>query len=300
MIVFLNGEFVPEERAVVSVFDRGFLYGDALFETLRFAGGRPFRWDLHWQRLNRGAAFLGLRLPFREAALHEAAADLARRNGMPDSLLRLTVSRGAGPRGYSPRGAVTPTVVLSVHPAPTLPPETAPGWRLITSSVRLSAGDPLTQFKTANKLPQVVARAAADAQSADEALMLSADGTVASASSANVFWVTSEAVCTPPLTSGALPGVTRQVVLELCAERGWLALETSALPDDLRTAEGVFLTLSSWGVVEVTALDGVPLRRSARVEEIRRAYLGLLLGSDHSLATRELSAAEPRSKGPTR
>src|ERR1051325_10559917 len=100
MQMFLNGRFVPERRAVISVLDRGFLYGDGLFETMRVCRGRPFRWAQHLDRLERGAAFLNLRLPVSDAALRRFAERLVRKNRMPEALLRLTASRGVGPRGY--------------------------------------------------------------------------------------------------------------------------------------------------------------------------------------------------------
>src|SRR5438309_3237606 len=109
MIVLLNGQFVPEEQAVVSVFDRGFLYGDGLFETLRIFDGKPFRWEQHIQRLQRGAEFLNIYLPFRPEALLGFVQELIIKDQLPDSLLRITLSRGVGLRGYSPKGAERPT-----------------------------------------------------------------------------------------------------------------------------------------------------------------------------------------------
>jgi branched-subunit amino acid aminotransferase/4-amino-4-deoxychorismate lyase len=101
MLVFLNGEFVPEERAVVSVFDRGFLYGDGLFEAVLVRNGKPFRWGQHLERLHRGADFLKIKQPFAPAALRDFAGQLIVRNQKPDALLRLSLSRGVCPRGYS-------------------------------------------------------------------------------------------------------------------------------------------------------------------------------------------------------
>src|SRR5438067_521506 len=121
-LVFLNGKLVLEREAVVSVFDRGFLYGDGLFETMRVANGNPFRWKQHWHRLNCGAKFLGIRLTFSETELRKAADRLVAENALPESLLRLSVSRGVGPRGYSPKGADHPTTVISLHPAPKINP----------------------------------------------------------------------------------------------------------------------------------------------------------------------------------
>src|SRR6266403_5504984 len=118
MIVFLDGKFVPEEQAVVSVFDRSFLYGDGLFETMRVSGGQPFLWTEHLERLQRGAAFLKIQIPFSADVLRAHAEQLIRLNQLPDALLRLTLSRGVGPRGYSPRGADDPRLVMALHPFP--------------------------------------------------------------------------------------------------------------------------------------------------------------------------------------
>jgi|SRR5579859_997020 len=272
MLVFLNGQFVPEEQAVVSVFDRGFLYGDGLFEALRVYDSRPFRWTQHLERLQRGADFLKIRVPFTAAELRNHAAELIRRNQMPECLLRLVLSRGVGPRGYSPRGADHPALVMSLHPAPVIDPKNPPRWRLITSSCRLPANEPLAQFKTCNKLQQVLARAEADAASAHEALLLNTDGKVAETSSGNVFWIDGNAVCTPPVTSPVLPGVTRAVIMEICQGLGIPTRETAVPPRELLRAQGVFLSLTSMGIVEVISLDGQPLNQSPLVPQIRAAY----------------------------
>src|SRR5690606_3430075 len=119
MIVFLNGAFIPAEQAMVSVFDRGFLYGDGLFETVRVIDGRLPLWDGHWARLSRGLD--ALQLPaFSETELLGHAEELLRRNNLTDATLRISVSRGPGVRGYSPRGAGPPTWVMSAQPAPPL------------------------------------------------------------------------------------------------------------------------------------------------------------------------------------
>jgi len=142
MRVFLNGNFVPEAQAVVSVFDRSFLYGDGLFETMLIANSVPFRWTQHFARLERGAEFLKIVLPFSGPQLREFALQLIGENKMSRALLRLSLSRGVGIRGYSPRGADTPTVVMSLHAAPDLDPKQLAGWKLATSTFRLPARTP--------------------------------------------------------------------------------------------------------------------------------------------------------------
>src|SRR5258707_280259 len=118
MIVFLNGQFVPEAEAVISVFDRSFLYGDGLFETMPVFNGKPFRWEQHLERLQRGSEFLQIQLPFAADVLLSFALELLSKNQMPDCLLRVTLSRGVGVRGYSPKGAEHPSLIMSLHPAP--------------------------------------------------------------------------------------------------------------------------------------------------------------------------------------
>jgi aminodeoxychorismate lyase len=276
MFVFLNGQIVPEEQAVISVFDRSFLYGDGLFETMLVLNGKPFRWKQHLERLERGAEFLRLRLPFSGEAMRGLVDELIARNRMPDSLLRLTLSRGVGRRGYSPQGAERPSVVMSLHPAPVFDSQHPPRWRLVTSSLRLPANQSLAQFKTCNKLPQILARAEADAVGAEEALLLNTDGFVVEASSSNLFWIQDGAVCTPALVSGILAGVTRSVVFERCQALGLEIRETNITPQALGLAQGVFLSLSSYGIAEGISLDGQPLAQSGLTARIRAAYVELL------------------------
>ena len=276
MRVFLNGQFVPEDQALVSIFDRSFLYGDGLFETIRVHAGKPFRWQQHVERLQRGAEFLRLRLPYGPAEILAFADQLIELNRMPESVLRLQLSRGVGPRGYSPQGAERPALVMNLQPAPVIDPNHPPRWRLITAAWRLLVAEPLAQFKTCNKLPQILARAMADAGGADEALLLNTNGEVAEAASGNLFWIDGETVCTPPVSSGVLPGVTRAVVLEICGQLKLDVQEAGIPPDRLRQMEGVFLSLSSRGVVEVGSLDGQPLSQSPLVGRLRAAYAEML------------------------
>jgi aminodeoxychorismate lyase len=276
MTVFLNGQFVPEAQAVVSVFDRGFLYGDGLFETLPVFNGKPFRWAQHWARLQRGAEFLRITMPFASEVLRGFAEQLVVLNQAPFSLLRLTLSRGVGARGYSPKGADRPSLVISTHSQPEGDQQKPLRWRLVTSRFHLPANEPLAQFKTCNKLPQILARTEADAAGADEALLLSTDGYVVEGASSNLFWIDDNTVCTSPLASGVLPGVTRAVVLEICQTCGLAVREANVNPDRLRSAKGVFLSLSSRGIVEGLLLDGKALAQSTLVERLRVAYWGLV------------------------
>jgi aminodeoxychorismate lyase len=271
MIVFLNGAFLPAERAMISVFDRGFLYGDGLFETIRAMDGRLPLWESHWSRLRRGLE--ALQLPVVSGKdLHGHARELLRRNRLRDAIVRISVARGTGVRGYSPRGADRPTWVISARPAPALDEALPAPYRLHTASLRVMAGDCLAAFKTSSKLLHVLARAEAEQAGANDALVLNQHGRVAETASANIFWFEADRVCTPPLSEGGLAGVTRAFVMAIHSRTGSRCIEMEQDREGLIRSAGVFLTSSGLGVVEVTALDGVPLRRDPRITGLQQAY----------------------------
>jgi branched-subunit amino acid aminotransferase/4-amino-4-deoxychorismate lyase len=161
---------------------------------------------------------------------------------------------------------------MTLHAPPAIDPQYPPRWRLSTSSLRVLADDPLTNFKTCNKLPHVLARTEAESHGADEALLLNCREAVTSATSGNVFWIEDQRIYTPPLASGALPGVTRAVVMGLCAELGLTCQERQLSLAELRQAQGAFLTLSTWEIVEVASLDAGVVPQSLLVEKLRVAY----------------------------
>lgn len=276
MHVFLNGRLLPEEQAVVSVFDRSFLYGDGLFEALCVFNGKPFRWAQHFERLKHGAQYLGIRLQYSSDDLLRFIGELIAHNGARHALLRITLSRGVGVRGYSPKGANSPTLAMSLHSAPELDTRQPSSWKLIAASVRVPANEPLAQFKTCNKLPQIFARSQADQAGADEALVLNSEGAIVEGSSSNLFWLENDIVCTPPLMAGVLPGVTREVVLEICRTLGHATREKSITPEQLRAAQGVFVSLSTIGLAEGISLDAMPLGRSEFVKKLYVAYWNLV------------------------
>lgn len=272
MMVFLNDEFVPEAEAKVSVFDRSFLYGDALFETMRVHNGRVFQWSQHWVRLEQGAIALGIHLPFTIAEALVKAEELLRLNKVENGVLRLHLSRGVGMRGYSPKGADNPVLVLTTHRAASVDLLQPPRWTLATATLRLPTGNALSQPKHANRLLHVLAKQEAQAQGAEDALLLNTDGEVVEAASANLFYIQHEIICTPPLASGALAGVTRGLVFELCKKLGFERQEKAITPEKLLKAKGVFLTLSTLGIVEVTRIDDILLSTSPLVTDLQADY----------------------------
>jgi branched-subunit amino acid aminotransferase/4-amino-4-deoxychorismate lyase len=294
VLVFLNGQFLPESQAVVPVSDRGFLLGDGLFETLRVVRGRPFRLPQHLERLARGAEFLKINLPFTPLELEIFAGQLIEQNKMPDAILRLTLTRGPGGRGYTPNSEGKTTVVMTLHPAPGAPSagpaccknvaghaEPVPGvplqWNLITSSFRIPAGDPLAAFKTTSKILHIMARAEAAEQGADEALLLNTNGEAAETAGGNLFWVQDNTICTVPAGRGILPGVTRAAVLEICQMLGLRTGERAIKPAALKNFAGLFVTQSVFGIVPVAALDGKLVAPSPLVDQVARAYRKMLV-----------------------
>ncbi len=274
MFVFVQGKFVPEEQATVSVFDRGFRYGDALFETLLLRNGKTFRWADHWRRFERSANFLKIPLSYTSEGLFAVAQALVERNVFADGMLRIHLTRGVGPRGYAPGGDETPFLIMSLHQAPGSPPRIA--WNLCTSRFRITAGDPLANHKTGNRLLNVCAAMEAQEQGVEEAILLNTNNDVAEASSSNVFWISNGTVGTPPLSAGSLPGVTRKIVLELCETLAIPHVEQNLHAAALSQMDGVFLTLSSRGIVEAGTLDGNPLPRSDITARLQEAFEALL------------------------
>lgn len=277
MTIFLNGRFVSEAEAVIPVNDRGFLYGDGLFETIRVVNSRPFRLAQHLERMSRGADFLNIRSPFPPRELQRFAEQLIEANAMPEALLRLTLTRGPGERGYTPKSEGWPTVVMTLHAAPSA--EIPVHWSLITSSFRVLAADPLSSFKTLCKLTHVMARAEAARKGADEALLINTNGEVAETTSGNIFWIYDDQICTTPTGRGVLPGITRAVVLEICQALGLQTNKRVIKPDALRNSEGIFLTQSAFGIVPVATFEGEPVAPSPLVDQIFGAYRELLVKS---------------------
>jgi aminodeoxychorismate lyase len=270
MVVFLNGQFLSEAEAVVPVNDRGFLLGDGLFETLRVVNGKPFRMAQHLERLTRGAEFLKIKPPCTPRELEKFARQLIEKNQLPEAILRLTLTRGPGGRGYSPKGAEQPTLVMALHPAPSR--ENRVEWNLITSSFRIPASDALASFKTTSKILHVLARAEAEEKGANEALLINTNGEVAETAGGNIFWVYQDKICTVPAGRGVLPGITRAVVLEICQSLGLETNKRVIKPAGLRISAGIFVTQSVLGIVPIGSFDGEPVSPSPLLDQIAGAY----------------------------
>ncbi|PWC43191.1 aminotransferase class IV [Azospirillum sp. TSO22-1] len=263
--VWLNGVIVPESEARIAPADRGLLLGDGLFETLRVSGGRPLRLDRHLARLRAGAEILGLAVPLDDAGLAAAMERLLERRGLSEASLRLTLTRGPGPRGLLPPAEPTPTLLITAAPrTPPLPPARV----VVARETRRNEHSPLSRIKSLSTLDGVLARQEAARRGADDALLLNTAGRVAEASAANLFLWLDGALVTPPVAEGALPGVLRAAVLE-----AFPVAERPVTVEDLARTEEAFLT-SSLGVRPVVTVDGRTLgdgRPGARTTKIAAA-----------------------------
>jgi branched-subunit amino acid aminotransferase/4-amino-4-deoxychorismate lyase len=238
-----------------------------LFETIRLYDGEPFLWQWHMARLRAGCDALRIKPPLADHEMLAHLHELVRQNHLPDSIARIALTRGVGPRGYSPRGADSPTLCLALFP----PTKRPASYKVITASIRLASNDPLALFKHGNKLRQVLARAEADAASADEALLLNDRDEVVEGASTNLFWIEGETLCTPP-AEGILPGTTRLHLLTLAARLGIPTRESKITLPDLLNRSGVFVTSCGIEVMEVSHINNQPIPPSPVSQRLRREY----------------------------
>lgn len=253
-LVWVDGALVPRERATVSIDDLGFLYGAGCFETMRAYGGVVLRMEQHWERLERGFAALGVHAPERAALRAAVEATLAAndlgRGGHGDARIRVTATPGRGVGRPDLRSAQGPMVVVVVEDAPAPPPPA----RIVVASQRIDPARPLATAKATSYLVSLLALAEARAAGGDEALLLDPAGEVAEAATSNLFVVHDGVVRTPPLASGALPGVTRAVVIECARDAGIALREERLTRADIGSADEVFVTNSVVGVRAVASV----------------------------------------------
>jgi branched-chain amino acid aminotransferase len=257
--VYVNGKFVPKSEAKISVFDRGYLYGDGVFEGIRGYNARIFRLDQHLERLYRGAKAIALDIPLTPEELKDAIIETVRRNGLRDCYIRLIVSRGEGDLGLNPMNCHTPATIVVIASHISLYPREVyeQGLDLLTCTTRknlLTALNP--EIKSLNYLNNILARIEAVRAGAHEGLMLNHLGYVAEGTGDNVFIVRGGVLRTPPAYVGILEGITRQVVLELAEAMDLPAREEALTLYELYTADECFLTGTAAEIVPVARCDG--------------------------------------------
>lgn len=276
---YVNGRFVPEAEATISIFDRGFLYGDGVFETMRVYGGRILCLFDHMARLVTGSSILAIDLEESPEQLRAVCEEIVTRNKVRDGMVRIYVTRGLGNIGLSAKKTGRPTIV-AVAQEREFSAEAAP-LRVVIAGVRVDSDSRLARVKSANRLHYLLAKQEAERRGADDAILLNSANRVVELSASNLFVYRDGKLATPPLADGALPGITRSLVLMLAAQAGIDAEEVSLAPDALKHAEEAFATnslfeISPIGMVEERKLS---VRRvTGRLQEAFRDHVREELG----------------------
>jgi branched-chain amino acid aminotransferase len=261
MKIYIDGVFYPESEAKISVFDHGLLYGDGIFEGIRFYNGRVFRLTEHLKRLWDSAKAIALKMPLGFAELEEATLETIRQNNLRDGYIRLVVTRGKGNLGLSPDRCPKACVIIIADKIQLYPEEKyQKGMVMVTCATRRAAPAALLPaVKSLNYLNNVMAKVEANHAGADEGLMLNEQGYVAECTGDNIFVIKNGAVTTPPVYAGALGGITRGVVFEICAELSIPIKEVEMTRYDVYTADECFLTGTAAEVIAAIELDTRPI-----------------------------------------
>lgn len=261
MKIFLDGSFVPAAEAKISVFDHGLLYGDGIFEGIRLYDGCVFKLEEHLERLEFSAKALMLTLPMSRQEISDAVCETCRQNNLRDGYIRLVVTRGVGNLGLSPDSCRKASIFIIADKIQLYPKEYyEKGLKIVTVPTRRLGPAALSPaIKSLNYLNNIFARIEASMAGASEAVILNQEGYVAECSGDNIFIFSKGKLYTPPASSGALKGITREVVIEIAAEFDIPLIETNLTRYDLWIAEECFLTGTAAEVVPVAMIDGRPV-----------------------------------------
>jgi branched-chain amino acid aminotransferase len=281
--IYIDGKFYSEADAKISVFDHGLLYGDGIFEGIRFYNGRVFRLEEHLARLWDSARSICLEIPMTMRDMTAAVLETIRQNHLRDGYIRLLVTRGIGNLGLNPTQCKSPSVIIIAATIALYHEDFyRKGLTIMTCATRRISPAALNPaVKSLNYLNNVMARIEANLAGADEALMLNDAGNVAECTADNVFIVKHGQIVTPPIAAGALRGITRSIVFEIAAELGIKILETDITRHDVFVADECFLTGTAAEIVPVVKADGrligngkpgaITARIIARFREMTRA-----------------------------
>jgi len=256
--IYVDGKFYSEADAKVSVFDHGLLYGDGIFEGIRFYNGRVFRLGEHLDRLWDSARSICLEIPMTKQSMTEAVLETIRQNHMRDGYIRLLVTRGIGNLGLNPKQCKSPSVIIIAAPIALYQENMyRKGLTVVTVATRrCSPGALNPAVKSLNYLNNVMARIEADLAGADEALMLNDEGNIAECTADNIFVIKRGQMITPPVTAGALRGITRSVAFEIAEELGYKTLKADITRHDVFAADECFLTGTAAEIIPVVSVDG--------------------------------------------
>jgi branched-chain amino acid aminotransferase len=258
MKVYIDGKYYDEKNAKISVFDHGLLYGDGVFEGIRVYNGRVFKLKEHVDRLYCSAKAILLDLPMSHAELTKAVVEACRRNRVQDGYVRLVVTRGIGTLGLDPNGCRRPSVIIIAGSIQLYPANLyEQGMEIVTVPTARNLHSALNPaIKSLNYLNNILAKIEANHAGCEEAVMLNAEGYVSECTGDNLFLVKAGQLFTPPLSAGALYGITRATVIELAREAGLVVSEPNLTRYDLYNANECFLTGTGAELIPVVKIDG--------------------------------------------
>ncbi|CAH2716213.1 Branched-chain-amino-acid aminotransferase [Neobacillus rhizosphaerae] len=260
--IFLGGNFVKKEDAVVSVFDHGFLYGDGVFEGIRVYSGNVFRLDAHLKRLFESAQSIMLEIPYSQEEMTQLIVETIRKNQLESAYIRVVVSRGKGNLGLDPSSCSKPNVIIIAEELTMYPKEFYErGIKIASVASRRNRPDVLSpQIKSLNYLNNILVKLEANQAGVEEALMLNDQGYVTEGSADNIFIVKNGVVYTPPVYLGALEGITRNAIIDVARAKGYEVRESPFTRHDVYVADEVFLTGTAVEVIAVVDVDGRVIR----------------------------------------
>lgn len=258
MKVYVDGKYYSERDAKISVFDHGLLYGDGIFEGIRAYHGQVFKLKEHIDRLFCSAKALLLNIPLSHPEMMQAVVETCRQNKIRDGYIRLVVTRGAGTLGLNPNRCKNPCVIIIADKIQLYPPEIYKrGMEIVTVPTTRNLHSALNPaIKSLNYLNNILAKIEANNSGCEEAIMLNAEGFVSECTGDNLFIVKEGHLLTPPLSAGALYGITRKVVMEMAVESGLQVSEPNLTRYDLFNADECFLTGTGAELVAVVKIDG--------------------------------------------
>ncbi len=254
--IFLNGKIIPDTEGSISTGDRGFLYGDGIFETLRTYNGKPFKLAEHLKRMRCSAEKLKIIPAYTNTEISESITKLLEKNSVQDAYVRITLSRGEGGSALQMGDSLKSTMLIQ---AKSLTPYDEKlynkGMSLIVSGHRRSTTSPIYSHKTTNLLTSILLKEEARGRSAHDSIVLNTDGYVAECIVSNIFMVADGSVVTPSLDTNILPGITRSTVLDICRDSGIPAREECFKIETLIKTEEIFITNSLMEIMPVSRID---------------------------------------------
>jgi branched-chain amino acid aminotransferase len=285
LLVYIDGKYYPKSEAKISVYDHGLLYGDGVFEGIRAYNGIVFKLKEHIDRLYRSAHPIFLKIPMTKEQLTEAVLETLRKNNLTNAYIRLVVTRGVGDLGLDPRKCPKATIIIITEPLLQLhsPDKLENGISTVITWVRRNSVDSAThEMKSLNYLNSILGKIEANNIGADEAICLDKTGYVCEGVGENIFIVREGKLLTPPLSSGALDGITRTLIIRLAKKLGIEVTERNITPNELFTADEVFFT--------GTAAEVAPIR------EVNRRLIGS--GKPGPVTKRIMQEFEKATKDP--